>query len=248
MIRSSHYLALVINAAEEFLLNTTEVKRYPKSNEHQKHYVYYYTDSTTCKRHAHQDNSPKGQTLAKVYALRAATKNKLKQYRVMWDTLYAFPCPKLNLPKLRKSRQAFITRELFDSLVPESNPREVDKSNPYNGINFRSKSEREIAEYLDELGIAYKYEPRLRIMNTDIYPDFVCFIPELGIGFIIEHFGMMDSPKYLEHANKVIQSYLNCGFLPGIDILFTYERSNYPPRANYFESQINRMLDSLCAP
>lgn len=248
MIRSCHYLALLINAAEEILQNTLNVKTYTGLNSHSQCKIFYYTDPTTNKRHEHRSGSPKGQTLAKVYALRAATKNKLKQYRVMWDTLYAFPCPKLNLPKLRKSRQAFITRELFDSLVPESNPREVDKSNPYNGINFRSKSEREIAEYLDGLGIAYKYEPRLRIMNTDIYPDFVCFIPELGIGFIIEHFGMMDSPKYLEHANKVIQSYLNCGFLPGIDILFTYERSNYPPRANYFESQINRMLDSLCAP
>lgn len=250
MLISHHYLALVINSFQLFLQTTPEVKRFKRNVHNGAHSIYYFTDPDTHKRHEHADFTPKGQKLAQLYDLRCNAKDKLHKYTLMWRTQCNCPIPKLDIPKLRraKARSTFVTKEFYDSLVPQSNPKEVEKPNPYNGIIFRSKSEREIAECLDELGIEYKYEPLMRINNTDVYPDFVCFIPELGIGFIIEHFGIMDSPRYLERANRAIQGYLNLGLIPGIDILFTYEKSTVPPRKNYIGNALNFMLDNLCAP
>lgn len=250
MIISHHYLALMINVSQDFLKSSPEIKKHLHTIRNKSYTSYYFTDSKTHKRREYSTDTPKGRELARIYELRRTAQRKLNQYTQMWNDCYNYPAPKLDLPNLRKTkaRTTFITKEIYDSLIPRANPMEIDKPHPYNGTIFRSKSEREFAEYLDTIGIEYKYEPLMRFNNTDVYPDFVCFIPELGIGFIIEHFGMMDSPRYLERAKRAITGYLNQGLLPGIDILLTYERENTPPRTNYFESQINRILDSLCAP
>lgn len=247
---SYHYLVLIINASQEILDHTPVVKHRIHKIKGRTYQSYYFRDAATNKIREYAEQTPRGQKLKAVFEMRKKAEMKLNQHLDAWITCFKYPCPRIDLSKLRqKAQSAVITKEVYDSLVPLSNKHPVTNPNPYKGITFRSKSEREMAEYLDSVGIEYKYEPLMHIGadNIVIYPDFVCYISELGFGFVIEHFGMLDSPDYFDRMMRALRMYLGAGYVPGNDILFTYERSTCPPRKNYFESQINRMLDNLCA-
>ena len=245
---SKYFLAIKINALEHLLQSS------PLIRIHHKHYyndlctAYSFKDNKTGKNHQYLSSSQKGRNLELLYSHRELIKSKLAHYRALWNSNFVLPCPVLNLEKIKKSRSSFITKELFDRLIPNSNPRPCERPNPYNGTIFRSKSEREIAEILDEMEIEYKYEPLMRFHDVDMYPDFVCFISEIGIGFIIEHFGMIDNANYIETSIRKFRTYTLFGLIPGIDILFTYEKSNAPPTAVYFRNCLNQILDNICAP
>lgn len=245
---SRHYLALKINALEQYLSRSVKVSIRQKDYYGTSCVFYFYKDPTTGKEHRHLASSKTGQRLAKVYDQRKQKEMTLAQFRSLWNSTFGQPCPKLDLDKMKKTHSSFITQEMFDSLTPCVNPRKILRPNPYKGIIFRSKSERELAELLDELGIEYKYEPLLTIGGAEIFPDFVCFIRELGIGFIIEHFGMIDNIRYIESPILKFRTVTSVGMIPGIDILFTYERENAPPTTDYFRNSINCILDNICAP
>ena len=245
---SQYLLAIKINAYEQYLEKTLTIRKHDLTYNGAKTVAYSYIDQTTRQKHKHFSSCKKGAQLEHLFNHRELIKSKLAHYRTLWNSNFIQPCPTIDLEKIRKSRSSFITKELFDSLVPNSNPRPIDRPNPYNGIVFRSKSEREIAEILDEIGIDYKYEPLMRLNDIDMYPDFVCFIPEIGIGFIIEHFGMIDNVNYVETSIRKFRTYTSLGLVPGIDILFTYEKSTVPPTAAYFRSSVNFILDNICAP
>ena len=74
--------------------------------------------------------------------------------------------------------------------------------------SFKSKGEREIAEFLEEQQIAYQYEYPLAVVDRGKariwYPDFK--LPEYGM--IMEYFGMNGDDSYNEqmaHKMKVYQ-------------------------------------------
>ncbi len=74
--------------------------------------------------------------------------------------------------------------------------------------SFKSKGEREIAEFFDRQQIAYQYEYPLSVVDrgkTKIwYPDFK--LPEYGV--VMEYFGMNGNSSYNEqmaHKMKVYQ-------------------------------------------
>lgn len=247
MIPSVPYLALKINYHSSILNNTSRVFKVERRIKGKTRLCYRYYDKEN-HRHEYFADMPKGRELEKIFHMRKTTSAILSQCRQQWNYFFSFPCPILDIRAMQTSHFSIITKEYFDSLIPCSNPKPIKRPNPYNGIVFRSKSEREIAEILDELGIIYKYEPGIRIDDYEMYADFVCFIPELGYGFIIEHFGLMDSPDYLEKTLRTIRTYNSLGFLPGFDILYTYEKSTCPPSTEYFRSQINSLLDTFCAP
>ncbi|MBR5040010.1 MAG: hypothetical protein IKX68_02740 [Clostridiales bacterium] len=245
---SKYFLAIKINAFEQFLQTSPIVRIHHKHYHNELCSAYSFTERKTGQRHQYLSTSQKGRQLELLYGHRELIKSKLAHYRTLWNSNFVQPCPELNLEKIKKSRFSFIAKEMFDNLIPNSNPRPIERPNPYNGTIFRSKSEREIAELLDEIGIDYKYEPLMRFNDIDMYPDFVCYIPEIGVGFIIEHFGMIDNVNYIETSIRKFRTYTSLGLIPGIDILFTYEKNNAPPTAAYFRNSINCILDNICAP
>ncbi len=247
MIPSFHYLALAINYNSNLLTNTARVSKITRRIKGKPIICYRYIDKEN-NRHEHYADLPKGRQLEQIFSARETAAADLIKLRQLWSNSFTVPCPQIDIRAMKDSHISPITKEYFDSLVPCSNPKPIKRPNPYKGIVFRSKSEREIAEILDELHIEYKYEPGLQFDNYEIYADFVCFIPALGLGFIIEHCGMMDSSEYLEKAIRSIRTYNSLGFLPGFNILYTYEKSTCPPSTDYFRTQINALLDTFCAP
>lgn len=97
------------------------------------------------------------------------------------------------------------------------------------GERVRSKSELIIANLLDRLGIAYKYEAPLFLEGYGVvYPDFTILHPVTLEEIYLEHFGMMDDPEYVQKALKKINLYELNGIFPGKRLILTHETLNEP--------------------
>jgi hypothetical protein len=69
------------------------------------------------------------------------------------------------------------------------------------GHFVRSQAERTIANYLFDNRIPYQYERGTNVAGKDVHPDF--FLPDVGKeGIYIEHFGLLDNPRYKEVAER----------------------------------------------
>lgn len=96
------------------------------------------------------------------------------------------------------------------------------------GNNVRSKSEALIDMVLYTNRIPVRYECALELGNYTIYPDFTILHPKTGKIIYWEHFGRMADVKYNRNIGERIQTYVNNGIIPTIDLITTYETSDYP--------------------
>ena len=108
------------------------------------------------------------------------------------------------------------------------------------GVHMRSKSERDIGNLYEELGIPYAYERRLSLEVTgfqdvkgarigsggklfkDYYPDFTIFLAD-GSEMVHEHFGRVDLEEYRAKAGEKLMAMTMNGISPDRMIL-TYEK------------------------
>lgn len=133
----------------------------------------------------------------------------------------------------------------WESMSYDSKP--IDESTPElfsnNGEQVRSKSEKIIADKLAEMGIPYRYEAPLFLGTMGIvYPDFtllkVCTREEI----YWEHLGMMDDPSYVHKALNKINTYIRNGYIPGKNLLLTFESKAIPLNMRNVESQFRAIL------
>lgn len=109
-----------------------------------------------------------------------------------------------------------------------------DKTEYYTikGERVRSKSEKIIADELHRYNIPYKYEMPIKLRkwnkNLIFYPDFTVLNKRTGKKWIIEHFGMMDNPRYYENVLEKLEIYEKNNLLIGRDLLIFHESANVP--------------------
>lgn len=96
------------------------------------------------------------------------------------------------------------------------------------GKFLRSKSEAIIDKVLYTNGIPFRYEDKLVLENTFLYPDFTTRHPKTGQVYYWEHFGLMDQPEYINRACQKIKLYCENGIIPGINLILTYETKENP--------------------
>lgn len=116
-------------------------------------------------------------------------------------------------------RQPFASNPTFSDTLKYPSP---------SGHMLRSKSECLIDIALFHRNIPFRYENELSISGNICYPDFTIYNERTGEFKYWEHFGMMDNPLYRKKAIEKINTYLANGFLPGINIYFTYETQSLP--------------------
>jgi len=111
------------------------------------------------------------------------------------------------------------------------------------GEHVRSKSEKIIADKLNELGIPYKYEhPLLLPGNIRIHPDFTALNVRLRKEFYIEHLGKMDSLSYVNDNIQRIEKYEKAGYYPGDTLILLHETSLRPLDTRVAEKILKRFL------
>ncbi len=96
------------------------------------------------------------------------------------------------------------------------------------GIMVRSKSEAIIDMLLHINQIPFRYECKLQLDETTLYPDFTLQHPSTGKLYYWEHFGMMDNPGYCRSASAKLQLYFSHGIVPSINLITTYETKDTP--------------------
>lgn len=112
----------------------------------------------------------------------------------------------------------------------EQNPKYPENKihNTSSGNAVRSKSEALIDMVLYTNKIPFRYECALQLDGFTIYPDFTIMHPQTRKIIYWEHFGKMDDPKYNRNIGDRIQTYINNGIIPSIDLIITYETVEYP--------------------
>lgn len=110
------------------------------------------------------------------------------------------------------------------------------------GNILRSKSELIIDQLLFMNHIPYRYECELKLADSLIYPDFTIRHPRSGATIYWEHFGMMDSPIYSQKAFAKLQLYCTNGYCPSVNLITTFETSQFPIDGTKVESIILQYL------
>jgi len=108
------------------------------------------------------------------------------------------------------------------------------------GVRVRSKSERMIADSLDQAKIPYCYEVMHAFDGKILYPDFVIFRPFDGKLVIWEHFGRMDDEVYKQNAIDKMITYVEHGYYPFDNLICTYEHDMKDPA--YLRGLINLFI------
>lgn len=111
-----------------------------------------------------------------------------------------------------------------------------------NGIKVRSKSEVIIANVLEEMGIAFRYEYQVKLKHMSVYPDFYCLRVMNRKEIIWEHFGMMDDINYETKALEKIKNYQESGYKLGEDLIFTFETKEMPLTPQFARFMVRKYL------
>ncbi|MBE6010212.1 MAG: hypothetical protein E7236_06115 [Lachnospiraceae bacterium] len=115
-----------------------------------------------------------------------------------------------------------------------------------NGEQVRSKSEKIIADKYLKLGIPYRYESQLVLIDNGrsitIYPDFTVLNKNTRKVYYHEHFGRMDKEDYCDSALKRVELYAKNGIFIGDRLIITHETAGRPMNMSYFESLIKKYL------
>ena len=107
------------------------------------------------------------------------------------------------------------------------------------GQFVRSKSEAIIAHALYDSHLSYRYELEMFLDDSTYYPDFSIRHPQTGKLYIWEHFGLADNPKYQNKMLNKTRTYINNGFIPGDNLILTYETKDQPLNIDYVQNLIS---------
>lgn len=108
------------------------------------------------------------------------------------------------------------------------------------GKMLRSKSEVLIEMQLHKNRIPYRYEAKLFLKDSIVYPDFTIRHPENGKEYYWEHFGMMDNPAYAKKACEKLEKYALSGIIPSVNLITTYETKDHPLTADAIEEVVEQ--------
>jgi predicted SprT family Zn-dependent metalloprotease len=116
------------------------------------------------------------------------------------------------------------------------------------GVRVRSKSEVLIADALARQDVPYRYEYPLILQRhhtndtVTIHPDFLCLNLRTRQEFYWEHFGLMDSPEYVQNAIGKLHLYSENKIIPGHNLIITMETQNEPLTPYIIEQIITKFL------
>lgn len=108
------------------------------------------------------------------------------------------------------------------------------------GKMLRSKSEAMIDMVLFAEGIPFRYEEKIVLGGTVLYPDFIIRHPKTKDFYYWEHFGMMDNAEYINNACKKIKIYCENGIIPSVNLILSYETQKHPFSINEVERTVKQ--------
>lgn len=193
-----------------------------------------YAEQLAFKKYLSLHKNDLQEELQAINAFLAKSTNNFKKA----DKLLSNPAYQELLSKHTNSTPLEVKKWAKDSF--QSNPLYPEQltHESISGNILRSKSERLIDMLLFQNNIPYRYECLLILQGKEYYPDFTIMHPETKKIYYWEHFGMMDMPHYCQKFTKKMQTYLAHGIVPSINLITTFETSDYPLSAADVEQKI----------
>ncbi|MBO4450287.1 MAG: hypothetical protein J5777_06850 [Clostridiales bacterium] len=238
------YLALKINYCRQ------KLESLPAVTMHEHNYRGSLQKRVVVGSHRYSLETPEGNKYYGVMLLRNDLEEKLQIYESIWKHNFIKPVPEYEVPKIARTlntgyEKTFLNRDFFDSLKEDAN-KNYSKSKAYafNGINYRSAAEREIAVFYTEAGIPFKYEPEVwfKGMSKPAYPDFVVLIPELDTCKFHEHCGLMNFNNYVREVTLKCGTYSGAGLMLDQDVYFTYSSDDVNFDIRYLAAKLNAVV------
>ncbi len=109
----------------------------------------------------------------------------------------------------------------------------------------RSKSEKLIADLLIDMGVYYRYEYPIQLKgyyDGVAYVDFYLLNVKEKKEICYEHCGMSDDRGYYNDFVFRSNCYIKNGYIPGENLLYSFESSDYPVNLKVIEKQVKTIL------
>ncbi|MCR4703138.1 MAG: hypothetical protein K5665_05675 [Saccharofermentans sp.] len=199
--------------------------------------------------HRYFIDSRSGERALNLLQEREEIEAQLKIYEAIWNINFkgkplpeCKPCQIKRYLSIGPKQQVLLNKDYFDSLKNDDNKKYAKyKNNFFNGIYYRSATEKDIAIYYTEMGIPFKYEPSVTILGLDkpINPDFALYIEELDSCKFHEHLGMKEYADYQKNTKIKYSNYIGAGLVPELDIIYTHDKEDVPFDIRYLSAKLN---------
>ncbi len=111
------------------------------------------------------------------------------------------------------------------------------------GHRVRSKSEGNIYDALDDFGVPVRYEAPIKLYNGEtIFPDFTLLNVKKRKQYFWEHLGKVDEYGYMDYNIDRVNDLIKSGYIPGDNLILTYEKLDVPIDLNIVKTYINHYL------
>lgn len=141
----------------------------------------------------------------------------------------------------------YLSKDDWDKMKSQSNPKEIKSDLWFENIHMRSRFELNTAIILKSLGLEFKYEPAVWFKGKCKYPDFVVYLPEFEVCFIIECMGMIGDSGYDNEAVDKIRLFTENKLIPYRDFLVLGGTSDFIPTKDWVLSAIVSMVNSIAS-
>jgi len=203
----------------------------------------YYKDSV---RKKHKSGTKIGTLMASDHYRREALLSEIRTLRAYWKenhNNYEFERELFSFKANTHAKRLESVFGSFDKFEEEPNTFENANIIKNNGREYDSKTEMVMGQLYEELHITCKFHVPIILPNGEkVSVDAVPYIPEIGTYLFHEHFGMIGDIGYTGKNIKKFKSYIDSGFLPHRDVLFTYENRQNPADIEYLRESIKAFI------
>ena len=140
-----------------------------------------------------------------------------------------------------------LTRKDWEKMIPQSNDTDNNSNLWFENIRMRSRFELNTAIILDKLGLEFKYEPAVSFNGVIRYPDFVVYLPEFEVCFIIECMGRICDDDYDRRAAERMKLFMDNGFVPFRDFLIIGGTDGFIPTKDWVANSIISVVNSIAS-
>lgn len=109
-------------------------------------------------------------------------------------------------------------------------------------LKVRSKIEVDVANAFFLAGVPCQYEKIRKIGNAEIASDFTALDVRTFQEIPVEVFGMMDNPEYRKNYKLKMKTYIDAGYIVGVNMLTFYEFSTAPLTQSEITDEIHRFF------
>ena len=187
------------------------------------------------------------------YLLECANKRQYlmkrkKELYHLWSEYYEYPLTGLLTSyRIMKKSLTLCNSAFWNNLTDNKCNAPNDNQYYYDGHNFRSRIEMNIAQAAKELGIQYKYDCELNLGNIKVYPDFAFHFDVFDCCVFLEILGNQTDTSEIRRNGTKLDAYSKFGFLFGRDLFLIGATNHFMPNHDSVHVAMINIINHICS-